>query len=209
VTAVPTVSPPSPTTTPPGRRLRVDRLVVGLLLVAVGVGWALDAAGVGVPWRLFPAAALVVTGIATVVAVAGGWPRRGLLGLGAVLLVAAVAVGVDAERFAGPVGDQVVAPTGGEWPAEVRLAAGTATIDLTRHPLPPSGRLDVSVGAGRVVLVLPRTAGIDAEVVAGAVIVDGVRVDDGIHARWAEAPAAPVTVSVDVALGEVEVLRER
>lgn len=211
MSTVSTVSPPTPAPAPPARRWRIGRLVTGALAVAVGVAWLLDAAGVPVPWRLFPAAALVLTGAALVLAAAGGWPRHGLVGLGAVLLVAAVAVGVDVERFAGPVGDQVVAPTSGQWPVEVRLAAGTATVDLTRHPLPPSGRLDVSVGAGRVVLVLPRSAAVraDVEVVTGAVVVDGVRVDDGIHARWAAPGLAPVDVAVDVALGEVEVLHEQ
>ncbi|MDD7939633.1 hypothetical protein PHK61_14510 [Actinomycetospora lutea] len=203
-----TLSPPTSRPAPPAREPHLERLVTGLLLVALGVAWMLDAAGVSVPWRLFPAAALLLTGAALVIAAAGGWPRRGLVGLGAVLLVAAVAVGVHVERFAGPVGDRVVAPTGAEWGVPVRVAAGTATVDLTRHPLPASGRLDVSVGAGRVVLVLPPTSAVraDVEVVTGAVIVDGARVDDGIQARWTEPGPAPVTVAVDVALGEVEVL---
>lgn len=208
-----TVGPPSAArrTAPPARRLRLDRLVAGGLLVAVGIGWMLDAAGASVPWRLFPAGALVVVGAVLVIAAVGRWPRGGLVGLGAVLLVAAVAVGVHAEQFAGPVGDLQLAPAGDAWATPVRLAAGTATIDLTRHPLPPSGRLDVAVGVGRVVLVLPRAtaARTEAEIVAGAVIVDGVRVDDGIQARWTEQGSAPVAVSVDVALGEVEVLHER
>jgi hypothetical protein len=212
VSAVSTASPEAAPTTPPRvRRPRPDRLVVGALLVAVGVAWLLDTAGVSVPWRLFPAAALIGVGAVVLAAARRGWPRRGLVGLGALLLVAAVAVGVHVERFAGPVGDQVVVPTSGAWPAPTRVLAGTVTVDLTRGPLPPSGHLDVAVGAGRVVLVLPRTppVNVDAEVVVGAVLVDGVRVDDGVHARWAEPAGGPLGVSVDVALGEVEVLRDR
>ncbi|WP_133251994.1 hypothetical protein [Actinomycetospora cinnamomea] len=201
----------SPTTTPPARGPRLDRLVAGALLVAVGAAWLLDAVGVSVPWRLFPAIALVVVGAVLVVAAAGGWPHRGLVGLGALLLVAAVAVGVHVERFAGPVGDQLVAPPPGAWPTHTRLLAGTATVDLTRHPLPPDGHLDVAVGAGRVVVVLPPAspAGVDVEVVAGGVLVDGVRVDDGVHARWVEPASDGPTVAVDVALGEVEVHHAR
>jgi hypothetical protein len=212
VSAVSTVSPEAaPTTSPRIRRPRLDRLVGGALLIAVGVGWLLDAAGVSVPWRLFPAVALTGVGAVVLVAAGRGWPRRALVGLGALLLVLAVAVGVHVERFAGPVGDQLVAPTSGAWPAPTRALAGTVTVDLTRGPLPPSGHLEVAVGTGRVVLVLPRTppVSVDTEVVAGAVLVDGVRVDDGVHARWVEQAGGPLGVSVDVALGEVEVLRGR
>jgi hypothetical protein len=68
----------------------------------------------------------------------------------------------------------------------VRHSAGTATVDLIRHPLPPVGRLDVSIGAGRLVLVLPDAppVQVDARVVTGDVTVDGERADDGIDVRW-------------------------
>jgi len=62
----------------PGRGPQVDRIVLGLLVAAIGVGWLLDQAGVSVPWRMLPAAALVLIGLAlmaTLLGEARAWTR--------------------------------------------------------------------------------------------------------------------------------------
>ena len=118
----------------------------------------------------------------------GGRGRGGLVGLGIISIVLAVAVGVGADRYAGPVGDLMVAPTVAEWPVQQHISAGTVTVDLTRHPMPEAGQLQVDVGAGRIILVLPHesTAGIKATATAGTITVDGVKVGDGVDLRWSE-----------------------
>lgn len=49
--------------------------MLGLLLAAGGVAWLLDTAGVDVPWRAAPAAALIVIGVALLASLAGGTGR--------------------------------------------------------------------------------------------------------------------------------------
>ena len=41
-------------------------VLVGALLVLVGIGWLLDAAGVAVPWRAILPASLIAVGLACV-----------------------------------------------------------------------------------------------------------------------------------------------
>ena len=192
---------------------RVDRVVVGLLIGAVGVGWLLDQSGVSVPWRMFPAGALVLIGLALLGTLLGGRGRGALVGLGIIVTAVAVALGVGADRYAGPVGDVVVAPTVAQWPVQQRISAGTVTVDLTRHPLPEVGLLRVDVGAGRIVLVLPAeaTAGITASVTAGTVTLDGVKVGDGLDVRWvhpSNLPSSSVELELHVGLGDIEVNHE-
>ena len=192
---------------------RVDRIVVGLLIGAIGFGWLLDQAGVSVPWQMFPAAALVLIGLALLATLLGGRGRGALVGLGVIFTDIAVAVGVGADRYAGPVGDLVVAPTVAEWPVQQHISAGTVTVDLTRHPLPEAGQLQVDVGAGKIILVLPAeaTAGINASATAGTITLDGVKVGDGLDVRWvhpSNSPSSAVQLELHVGLGDIEVNHE-
>jgi hypothetical protein len=192
--------------------LRVDQIVTGVLIGAVGVGWLLDQAGGSVPWRMFPAAALIFIGLALIATLLGGRGRGGLVGLGIISLILAVVVGVGADRYAGPVGDQLVAPAVGEWPVQQHISAGTVTIDLTRHPLPEAGRLQIDVGAGEIDLILPSgaTAGIDATATAGTITVDGVKVGDGVDLQWSKPSntSSPVELTLHVGLGDIQVSHE-
>lgn len=185
------------------------RIVFGLLLVTGGAGWLLDGAAVAVPWRLLPAVGLVVVGVVLLLSLAGGTGRADVVVIGVVLLVAAVAVGAGVERFAGPVGDRTVGAAGFAGPT--RISAGTVTVDLTDAPLPAGGRLEVSVGAGRVALRLPAEPAVRVHttVVTGTVVDDGVAVAQGVDLDRTDPVAAPVTVEIAVGLGEVEVTRER
>jgi hypothetical protein len=192
---------------------RIDRIVIGLLIGAIGVGLLLDQAGVSVPWRILPAAALVLIGFALLATLLGGRGRGALIGLGIIATVFAVLVGVGADHYAGPVGDQLVAPTTAEWPVQQDISAGTLTVDLTRHPLPESGHLQVNVGAGEIDLVLPHdaTPAIDATATAGTITVDGVKVGDGLDVRWSEPSnmnPAKVVLELHVGLGDIGVRYE-
>lgn len=192
--------------------LRVDRIVIGLLVGGTGVAWLLDEAGVSVPWRMFPSAALILVGLALTATLLGGRGRGVLIGLGIALMAVAVAVGVGADRYTGPAGDRMLAPTAADWPVQERFSAGTVTVDLTRHPLPEAGHLQVDVGAGRLILLLPpeRTAQINATVTAGTITVDGVKVDDGIDLQWSRPASTSTAVDLElhVGLGDIEVSHE-
>ncbi|MBW0119267.1 cell wall-active antibiotics response protein [Pseudonocardia abyssalis] len=192
---------------------RWGRIVLGLLLTTGGVGWLLDGVSVPVPWNLLPSAGLVVVGVVLLLSLAGGTGRADVVVIGFVLLVAAVAVGAGAGRFAGPVGDRTIVPSTTGWPAPTRISAGTVTVDLTGTALPSTGRLEVAVGAGRVVLRLPAETPVrvHSTVVMGTIVADGVAIGQGVDLDWT-APGtgdAPVAVEIGVGAGEVEVTRER
>jgi hypothetical protein len=192
---------------------RWGRIVLGLLLTAAGAGWLLDGLSVEVPWNLFPATGLIVVGAVLLLSLAGGTGRADVVVTGIVLLLVAVAVGAGAGRFAGPPGDRTIVPSTAGWPAPTRISAGTVTVDLTDTPLPAAGRLDVAVGAGRVVVRLPAEPAVrvHSTVVMGTIVADGVAIGQGVDLDWT-APgtaAAPVTVDIGVGAGEVEVSHER
>lgn len=105
---------------------RMDRIVIGLLLSAVGVAWLLDLTGVSVPWRMFPAGAAILIGVGLLATLLGGAGGRGvLIALGMVATLLGVAVGVGVDRDDGPAGDRLLAPTSAEWPVQERISAGT------------------------------------------------------------------------------------
>ena len=158
---------------------------------------------------MFPAVALMVVGLALVTTVRLCHGRVPLIAVGVALLAVAVAVGLDIDRYAGPVGDRVLAPVSGALPADTRIVVGSVIVDLARGPLPTTGRSQVQVGVGTVVVLLPPGAAVrvDAEVVTGSIIVDGTRDGDGMDVHWSERPgnAEGAVLSVQVGIGEVEV----
>lgn len=190
----------------------VGQLAFGFLVIVLGIGWIADQAGWSVPWHLFPSAALIVIGLALLTTLAGGRGRGLLIGLGIASLVAALCVGLGVGRYAGVAGDRIIAPTSSEWPISAQISAGNVTVDLTRHPLPPTGQLQVNVGAGELVVMIPKDANVrvDVEVTAGEVTVDGRQVGSGIDVRWSD-PArgnASVTATLKLAMGNVTVRHE-
>lgn len=197
----------------PGAGLRLDRIVIGVVIGAIGVGWLLDEAGVSMPWRMFPAAALVLIGCALLVSLFGGRGRGALIGAGIAAAVLAVAVGVGVDQYAGPAGDRLIAPTAADWPVEAQVSVGNVTVDLTKYALPETGHLKVDLGAGELRLILPESAprvGIDASTTAGTVTVDNVKAGDGVDVRWSTHghDSLPVRVELHVGMGNVEVAHE-
>ena len=190
--------------------LRMNRVVFGLLAVSVGGLWLVDELGVDVPWRVVPPAALLLVGIALLVTIVVGEGRTSLIWLGVGLLVVSVALGVGAQRYAAPAGDISLAPAAEEWPVDTRLSVGNVQVDLTEHPLPDQGRLDLHLGAGNVTLVMPNDApvSIDVTLTAGSIIVDGVKAADGFDLTWSNENAADVVVTMGVGAGQVEVRHE-
>lgn len=205
---VPSPVPDGAVLPPPRRAIHWGRVVFGLLLAAAGVAWLVDALGTDVPWRFAPAIGLLVVGVALMLSVLGGTGRADLVVLGVVLAVIATLVGFGVDRyFAGPVGDVTITPAATEWPISRTVAAGTVEIDLTRAIPPAEGRMEVSLGAGKIILRAPESVAVDASVALGSVTVNGTKVREGADLTWTDESvgrSAP-TVTVNVAVGEVEV----
>jgi hypothetical protein len=201
----------SPQRRPSRATVRWDRVALGTLLTATGVGWLLQESGVAVPWHLGPAVGLILVGAALLASLAGGTGRGGLVALGAVLSVIALAVGTDAGRFTGPATDLVLRPGPVDWTTAHTYSAGRVVVALDDAALPAAGRLDLDVGAGRIQVQLPadRPVRVDVAMVAGTVTVDGVAVAQGVDLHWTDPTAvdAPLVVSLDVGAGDVEVIR--
>jgi Cell wall-active antibiotics response 4TMS YvqF len=145
-------------------------VLVGALLVLVGIGWLLDAAGVEVPWRAMLPAALIAVGLACVAGAFRG-RQHALMVVGvALIVVLSVAVAADWDLdvpLAGGVGDRTEQPT---TPADLtgyELGAGDLVVDLRRLQVPPGTTpVEARVGVGELVVELPD--GVSVEVVASA-----------------------------------------
>ena len=143
---------------------------VGALLVLVGIGWLLDASGVGVPWRAVLPAALIAVGLACV---AGAFQGRqhAMMVVGLVLTaVLAVAAAADWDLdvpLAGGVGDRIERPA---TPAELtsyELGAGDLLLDLRQLQVPPgTTAVEARVGVGELVVEVPD--GVTVQVVASS-----------------------------------------
>ena len=80
--------PAAPSPPPESRRFPIGRLLAGVFLVLLGLGWLLDALGVpGIDWDLILPAALILVGIGLVVAARQTTGHGGLIALGIVLTV--------------------------------------------------------------------------------------------------------------------------
>jgi len=201
--------PPAAPAAPSARRFSLERIVLGVLLAAVGAAWLLDEVGLSIPWALAPAAGVVVIGVALVL---GARTREGhapLVVWGGILLALALSIAV-VRPVGGPVGDRSLTPTASQWPVATSLTAGNLTIDLRQNPLPASGRLTADVTAGKVLLRLPgdspgKRVQVVAHVGMGQIQVDGVEVRGGMGLDWTSPDPAAVVVDVHVGTGEVEV----
>jgi Cell wall-active antibiotics response 4TMS YvqF len=191
-------------------------VLVGALLVLVGIGWLLDAAGVGVPWRAVLPAALIAVGLACVAGAFRG-RQHAMMVVGLVLtVVLAVAAAADWDLgvpLAGGVGDRIERPV---TPAELtsyELGAGDFLLDLRQLQVPPGTTpVKARVGVGELVVRVP--GGVSLEVVARAGLGDiqvlgkqesgpGSRVDLIADA----AGAGTLRLDLRVGLGQVRVER--
>lgn len=198
------------------RSLRIDRIVFGILLVAVGAGWLLARLGVAVPWRLGAPIALTLVGVTLIIAVLtasdGGVRagRSGLAWIGAALLALSVALGVSASQYVAPAGNVSIAPTASEWPVEIRRSVGNVDLDFTTHPLPDRGTALVHLGAGNITVTVPRGSAmrIDVRATTGQIRVDGKTVASGADLRWSESSSTTLVTTVQLAAGEVDIRHE-
>ena len=171
------------------------RLVTGSLLLAVGIAWLLDSAGlIDLTFRAVVAVALVVVGVSLVVG-----SRRGsfpaLIAVGGVMALILVASS-DAEtkyRYGGESlgarrggGRVYYTPTDPDRLRPLRRSAGDVHIDLRRLELTRSTtRVNARVGAGQIRIVVPRgvPVRVEARTGAGSIEVFGERRANGLTIR--------------------------
>ncbi len=216
----PTPTPPPPP--PPAPRPARQRSVLGaitwwVLLVAAGVMFLGDRAGA---WHLQPvtffAVLLAVVGVGLVVGAFVG-RSRGLVALGILLsLVTALVAAVPAVG-AGRTGTVTWTPASiSAVPADgYSLAAGRATLDLSSTAMDSSSEVQVQLGAGKLLVIVPQGVRIalHANLGVGTLRTPDGRHDDGVGRQvnvvyepsGATASTVTLTLRLDVGFGNLEV----
>ena len=147
--------------------MRAGRLVLGLLIVAIGGGWLLQALGAvdQFPWEWVLPSVLLVIGVA-LVADPRGKSHGGLIGLGIILTIVLVAGGAGSPGFTtgSGVGDRTVTVSSVADLEDVSMFAGSLVVDLRDLDLPSgSTSLNGSVFAGEIKVYVPRTATVEVK----------------------------------------------
>lgn len=197
-----------------------DRLVTGLLLLAVGVIWMLHEAGaIEVDGRAAVPAALLVVGIAVIV-VSLGRHAGGLIGLGVVLTILVLISAIAPDDLSAGIGERIERPTTpaelAELDDDLSHGMGQLTLDLSAVSLERDVEVEANVGIGELRVVVPND--IRVEVMATAGVGDVVVLGESRGGIGAErnvvvddvglGPAGP-TLRLDLAvgIGEIEVTR--
>ena len=206
------VRPPHP---PPTRRpLPLGRLVLAALLIAGGVLWLLGVLDVArISARTVLSIALIVVGAGLVV---GAWTgsRGGLFTLGVVLTVALTALSAFNIRVEGGAGSRTIRPSSASALQDrYRLGAGNLTVDLRDVSLPPgTTTVEVGVGLGQAVVVIPSDVPVRVHATAGTGQVvlfgrerNGFDIDETVTRGDFRAARTRLVLEVSVGLGQVEV----
>lgn len=216
--------PPVPPPPPPAPRERsvLGRLTVGVTLLVAGTLIALDVADViAVGTVTVLASALAVVAVGLVVGAYLG-RSRGLIALGVVLVLVLIPLGAlpdDIRWNAGAgAGDRVYRVTTQEdLQAEYALGVGELTLDLRRLDLTEPVDVDVSLGVGELIVVLPDDVPVSAtaDVAVGVIELPGERPVEGVDVSGAWDRAAEDTVTagnldltLSTGLGQVTVIDE-
>jgi predicted membrane protein len=219
--AVPGPEPPpspGPEQAPPTDRHApaAATVLVGALLVLVGIGWLLDAAGIGVPWRAILPASLIAVGLACVAGAFRG-RQHALMVVGVVLtVVLSLAVTVDWDLdmpVTGGVGDRTEQPRVPGDLTDYELAVGNLEVDLRQLQVPPgTTAVDARVGVGELVVHVPSGVSVDVSARSGLGEVQvlgqqqsgfGSRIDTTVDAGRERT----LRLDVRVGLGQVQVDR--
>ncbi len=167
----PTTAAELPPAEPTRRPLPLSRLILGLVLVAIGVIWLLEALDV-VSFSLLAVlpGALIVVGIVLIAAARTG-RHSPLIILGVILTVILTLASSLDIRLQGGVGERTERPaTLADVQSEYRLSVGQLTIDLTSvdFSTSPNPRVTASVGIGQLEIRVPKDARVVAVAHAGA-----------------------------------------
>jgi phage shock protein PspC (stress-responsive transcriptional regulator) len=207
---------------PPRERSGLFGLTLSVLLIALGVLAATDVAGAALRPGSYVALALTVVGGGLLV---GAWRgrARGLVPIGIVLSLltmgsaAASQVSGSHLRWSGHSTDQTVTITStGQLPRSDDFSTGQVTYDLSRLDLAgASATLTSRMGAGEIVVVVPRTTDVTVDAHAGVGQVDVLGQSAGgpgtTVRRTDDGPDGPgggaLTLDLSAGVGHVEVRR--
>lgn len=201
------------------RRRTADGQLLGVLLLAFGVGCLLRQTGVlPMSWKTLFASLLIILGFGLVITARRGrrrWPI--LLGIVLILGMASSSSTLDINFPAQAIGDRVVRPIGvATLERTYRQGIGNLTIDLSQTGLmDKTTTLTIHQGVGNLDVVVPEGVGVETDVHIGIGHADvlGRRIADGAgvsqHHRTPDFATAEHRVSLQVHLGvgNVEVKR--
>jgi hypothetical protein len=157
--AVPPPVPPPPPPAPRRPRSALFSVTMSLVLVGLGTLKLVDLSGTPIVAGAYPALALAIIASALVV---GAWfgRSRGLIAMGiiAAVLTGAVSAADEWDHGRGDhVNIRVTPTTSAELPTQVDYSSGSVRYDLTQVDFTGvSHTMRVSMGAGEVVVVVPR-----------------------------------------------------
>jgi hypothetical protein len=139
--------------------MRSGRLVLGLIILAIGLGWLLQVAGIvdRLAWDWILPCVLIVIGVA-LVADRRGRAHGGLIALGVILTVVVMSGAAEQTSLvtSGGVGDRNVQIATVSDLNDVSIFAGNLTVDLRSLELPAgTSTLNVSVFAGQIQVFTP------------------------------------------------------
>jgi hypothetical protein len=216
--------PPEPPPPPPSSATpaRIGRLLVGVLIVLIGLGWLLEVLDVTeFPWDVLLPIALIVVGAALIVTSRSAGGHGALVTTGVVLTVALVLGSAIDFPLEGGVGDRSERPvTASQLAREYELAVGKLTLDLTglSSELALSGTragaapVRARVGIGQLVVVVPAgvLVRVEARASLGSVRLYGSE-EGGFDVQRVAGPGPGVTpvfeLELSVGIGQVEVTR--
>jgi phage shock protein PspC (stress-responsive transcriptional regulator) len=215
-----TFAPPAPPPwTPPTPRPRspLGRATLSVALVVAGALVALNLATThDVPAETVLAICLGVVGLGLVV---GGFAgrARGLIFVGAVLVVATTAAGISHVGFRGGVGNRTWAPRSVAGVHDTyRLGVGDARLDLSHVQFAPGETVNLRFrqGIGDLLIVLPATVPVDVvtDVNAGVIQLPRGTEQDGtsLHRRYVDprdSTTPVITIDAQLGVGSLEVRR--
>ncbi len=211
---------PSAWTPPPPARERspLGRVTLGVALVLMGAAWSVDLLGLREVMAVeLLAVPLAVLGLGLLVGSVAGrarWLSLLALPLAAITLMAALVTDFGIP-LRGSVGDRTVTiTTPAQLEGPISMGAGDLVVDLRQLEEAPDGPIEVSMGVGDLLVLLPEGGGASGQVsiAVGDLYLFGVRSDGvGVEQR-VDRPAGPgqPTFELDLTLGagDIEVRDE-
>jgi phage shock protein PspC (stress-responsive transcriptional regulator) len=186
-------------------------LIVGAMLIVAGTLGIVGMTGIAHPQPAdVLAAAVAVLGIGLVIG--GFWGRARLMILVGVLLVGMLAVADGVPRnLTWTAGNRTWTPTAASLGSSYVLGAGDAKLDLTGVGTARTATVDSRIGAGRLLVIVPRGTGVSVHATnsGGRIVLFGHESDgSGLDAHWSIAPrpgAGTLTLNLQAGYGDVEV----
>ena len=133
-------------------------ILLGLTLIAAGVGWALYSLGIisGMPWSFAVPGLLIVIGLGLLLDAPRG-THGGLITLGIILSIGLIVIPEGRMHISTGVGERLEQPqTVAALDQPYNLGMGTLTLDLENLDLPPGEhRIKARVGMGELDVRLP------------------------------------------------------